>query len=318
MDPLPIAPRLGANLDVIRAAGLNAILRGPHGIGKSEYLEAYARDRGLAPYVLDLSLMEPSDLTGMPYLEEDGAGGRRTAFAPPKTLPPPGAPAMLILEELNRCDRSLRQPCLQLLSARRLNSYALPAACFVAACINPDDGDYEVEPLDPALESRFVLLDVCPEREAWIAWAESAELSPGVVRYVRRRPSAFERATPRAWEQAARLTEQALRAGWPIPRLAELLSRVLPGPAAKALALDLDDSLPHLDPEALYADPSAYLEAFQAFRARGRLDRIQAALADLAALIEERGRPGPDALEWLGVLLEEIPPDMGGDLRAIL
>ena len=47
---IAIGPELGGLLDVARGAGLAALLVGKHGISKSEYLESYARERGIEPY----------------------------------------------------------------------------------------------------------------------------------------------------------------------------------------------------------------------------------------------------------------------------
>ncbi|MEL6346318.1 MAG: AAA family ATPase, partial [Myxococcota bacterium] len=222
--PFPISPALTRILDAIRLAGLPVLLVGSHGIGKSQFLEGYAHSRGLVPHVLDLSLLEATDLTGIPYIE---AG--KTRFAPPITLPDSqaSAPAMLVLEELNRCDRSVRQPCLQLLTARRLNDYRLPANCFLAACINPADKDYQVDALDPALASRFVSLKVRPDRDAWLNWARDHDVHPGVVRFIAKFSQAFDRAPPRTWTHAARLLSTALQQGWQIKEVESLLQPLL-------------------------------------------------------------------------------------------
>lgn len=72
-----IGPALGRLLDITRDAGLPALIVGRHGIGKSEYLERWATDRGMRPFVLDLSLLEATDLTGIPFVAEG-----ITRFAP--------------------------------------------------------------------------------------------------------------------------------------------------------------------------------------------------------------------------------------------
>ena len=56
-----------------------------------------------------------------------------------------------MLEELNRAERYIQQPALQLLTARRLHEYELPPGWSTVAAINPEDGEYQVTPLDPAL-----------------------------------------------------------------------------------------------------------------------------------------------------------------------
>lgn len=137
-------------------AGQPLLLIGRHGVGKSECLEQAAEQMEIGFICRDLSLMEPTDLVGMPKLE-DGC----TTFLPPDFLPT-GGKGLMVFEELNRCPRYMRSPCLQLLTARTLNDYILPRGWLPIAAVNPNEGGYEVEDLDKALSSRFVQVVVMP------------------------------------------------------------------------------------------------------------------------------------------------------------
>src|SRR5262249_34869085 len=121
---------------------------------------------------------EPPDLVGMPKLD-----GSSTRYLPPAFLPTTGK-GLLVFEELNRCPNYMRAPCLQLLTARTLNDYVLPPGWLPCAAINPAGEEYDVQDLDPALLSRFVVLGVRADREEWLAWAEAHNLHDDVVRYV--------------------------------------------------------------------------------------------------------------------------------------
>ncbi|MFO0647587.1 MAG: AAA family ATPase [Polyangiales bacterium] len=307
---ITISPALGEALDVARGAGIPVLLSGSHGIGKSQYLDAYAHSRGCDSYVLDLSLLEATDLTGLPYLA-DG----RTRFAPPATLPPGDAtrPCVLVLEELNRCDRSVRQPCLQLLTTRRLNDYRLPDGCFVAACVNPENAGYEVDAFDPALASRFITLRVAPARDHWVAWAREKGLHPSVVRFVERFSQAFERAPPRSWEQAARILSAGIALRRSPASLEPLLAAVLQPVTAKALLLELPEQMPEISPEALLRSPRVWHSTFQTWMARERHDMVAATLEELRVFLRDR----PDAVprkkidrKGLDAILDMVPPDL--------
>src|SRR5690349_13158651 len=140
-EALPIGPRVEAVLEVAYRARRAVLLEGPTGIGKSELVAQVAKKLGIGCTVLDLSLLEPPDLVGLPVIEEG-----RTRYALPRFLPREGA-GILMLEELNRAERYIQQPALQLLTARTLHEYTLPEgwACFAA--INPESGEYQVTPL---------------------------------------------------------------------------------------------------------------------------------------------------------------------------
>ena len=164
-NALPLGPRVESILEVAYRARRAVLLEGATGIGKSELVAHVAKKLGIGHIVLDLSLLEPPDLVGLPVIE-DG----RTRYALPRFLPRDGA-GILMLEELNRAERYIQQPALQLLTARRLHEYELPPDWVSFAAINPETSDYQVTPLDRALRARFLTLQVRAERSAWLAWA---------------------------------------------------------------------------------------------------------------------------------------------------
>lgn len=172
------------------------LLIGQHGVGKSEIIEEAAAELRIGFISRDLSLMEPPDLVGLPKLD-----GTTTRYLPPAFLPT-SATGLLVFEELNRCPGYMRAPCLQLLTARRLNDYVLPAGWLPAAAINPVIAEYDVNDLDSALLSRFVQIDVEPDRQQWLEWASNHAIHPSVVDYVSSDADIFAspQSNPRAWK----------------------------------------------------------------------------------------------------------------------
>jgi MoxR-like ATPase len=188
---IPVGPRLEAALELAYRARRPALLEGPTGIGKSEIVQAVAASLGIECRVLDLSLLEPPDLVGLPVVS-DG----RTSYARPSILPDGGA-GILVLEELNRAERYIQQPALQLLTARRLHEYVLPEGWCTFAAINPESGDYQVTPLDAALRARFLVLQVRADRRALLAWAEEHGVHPVVLHIGRSHDRFVEGVAPR-------------------------------------------------------------------------------------------------------------------------
>src|SRR5262249_11347913 len=129
---LPLGPVVKRVLELAYRARRPVLLEGPTGIGKSEIVAQVADDLRIGKVVLALSLLEPPDPVGLPVIE-DG----RSRYAPPRFLPTEGA-GILILEELNRAERYIQQPALQLLTARRLHEYELPEGWLACAAINPE------------------------------------------------------------------------------------------------------------------------------------------------------------------------------------
>ncbi len=196
---VPIGPQVIEVLDIAYRARRPVLLEGSTGIGKSQIVGEFARERGLGFVVLDLSLLEPPDLVGLPIIE-----GGRTHYATPAELPNQGS-GVLMLEELNRAEIPVMQPALQLLSARRLHAYELPEGWTCVAAINPEDGDYQVNHLDPALRARFLQLSVYADRDTWMAWAASTNVHPVITRLASDHQDIFDQAPPRSWTYASDL-----------------------------------------------------------------------------------------------------------------
>ena len=180
-------------LSLAYASGQPVMLEGPHGVGKSQLVEQAAASIGIGYIVRDLSLMEPPDLIGLPKFDNG-----KTVYAPPAFLPTQGQ-GLLVLEELNRCERYMRSPCLQLMTARCLNDYRLPPGWLPVAALNPAGEAYDVQELDPALQSRFIRIQVRAEVKSWLDWAAKNGVHPSVRTYVGQVDRVFESSNPRSW-----------------------------------------------------------------------------------------------------------------------
>lgn len=209
----PIGPAVIELLALAYRADIPAMLIGPHGVGKSEIAAAAAAAIGIECISRDLSLMEPTDLVGLPKIVEKN-GCSATAFLPPEFLPrETGRGGFLLIEEVNRAPRSMQACCLELLTRRALNSYILPRGWTPICCINPRAEGYAVDLLDAALMSRFMQITVCASVESWIAWAATNGIHPKVIEYVGSVPHSLDEqqggASPRSWTYASRTLEAA-------------------------------------------------------------------------------------------------------------
>jgi MoxR-like ATPase len=310
----PIGPRLEAVLALAYRARRSVLVEGATGIGKSEIVRQVAQSLGLQTRVLDLSLLEPPDLVGLPLIE-DG----RTRYALPSILPRDGA-GILMLEELNRAERYIQQPAMQLLTARTLHDYVLPEGWVCFAAINPESGEYQVTPLDPALRARFLQIAVRADRATWLAWAVQHDVHPAVIALAQAHERFLDDVSPRSWTYAARLLSAAqpeeLRDG---QLMRDALAGYLPGAWVEALlALPQASAAPlDLDVRGLLASYDAAAQGkVRAYRDEGRTDRLDELTHRLAAILA-----GPEAgvLAARGALtlgaVEALLADLPGDLR---
>lgn len=288
------------------------LMEGTSGIGKSEVMEQAASQLGIGYRVCDLSLLDNVDLIGMPRVE-----GGRTVYAPPAWLPMEDK-GLLVFEELNRCAAHVRAPVLQLLTARRLNDYRLPAGWLPMAAINPSGDRYETHALDPALLSRFVQVRVEADHREWLRWAEARGIHRAVIDYVRSEPGLFhdELGNPRSWAGVSDLllaAEQvAVTRGAMLAAVSGLVGEVratafLAGFKKAALPVCVDDVLNRY---------GRHRATVQSWMANGRIDQVVALMNQVLMRLQapedyQRVRQDPQAWTNLGSFVSDLP----GDLR---
>jgi hypothetical protein len=225
----------------------------------------------------------------------------RTTYALPSILPQGGA-GILMLEELNRAERYIQQPALQLLTARRLHEYDLPPDWVCFAAVNPETADYQVTPLDRALRARFLTLPVRADRSAFLAWAQTRGLHPAVVALAQAHERILDDVPPRTWayvsEVLTALRPEDLADG---ALLRDALGGYLPPAWVEALLAGKDtwSSRLKLDVRALlasFAPGTPQAAEIAGYRKRGQTDRLDEITERLSRLLS-----GPEA----GVLVAE-------------
>lgn len=159
------------------------MLIGRHGIGKSEIITAFYRERGMTvvPFFLG-QMSDPGDLIGL--LHKDEATGR-SVFLPPYWWPSPDEPIVLFLDELNRARPEILQAVQDLALNKRLAGKELPRGSIVIAAVNEGD-EYQLTELDPALVSRFNLYEFAPTVEEWLVWASANQIDERVIAFIQK------------------------------------------------------------------------------------------------------------------------------------
>ena len=171
----------------------NIMLVGKHGIGKSEILTSYFKNKGMKVVTLFLGQMaDPGDIIGIPSKVEkqdaDGKATSRTDFTPPYWFPQDGQPIVLFLDELNRARPEILQTVMDLTLNRKLAGKALPEGSHVISAVNDGD-EYQLTDLDPALVSRFNIYEFKPTVEEWLNWAVSQGLDERVINFIQDNPT---------------------------------------------------------------------------------------------------------------------------------
>jgi hypothetical protein len=158
----------------------SVLLRGNHGIGKSQVVRQVAKGFNLEVIDRRLSQMSEGDMIGLPSTD-----GEVTRFNPPEWYKNAcKKPVALFLDELNRATPEVMQAAFQVVLDRELNGWKLHPQTRVFAAINASAA-YSVNEMDPALLDRFWAIDLTPDTQDWLTWAkESGAIHENIITFI--------------------------------------------------------------------------------------------------------------------------------------
>jgi hypothetical protein len=147
------------------------LLRGRHGIGKSEVVYMLGRNLSLPIVERRASQMTEGDLLGLPSTD-----GAVTTWNPPAWFKTACDEAVvLFLDEVDRATPEVRQGIFELTDSRKLAGFTLHPDTIIVAAVNGGEhgSQYQVGEMDPAELDRYTVFDVEPSCEDWLAWAKT-------------------------------------------------------------------------------------------------------------------------------------------------
>ncbi|MDO9055149.1 MAG: AAA family ATPase [Sulfuricurvum sp.] len=226
-------------------------LWGAPGIGKSSIIKQIAHEKDLECIDLRLSLLDPTDLKGIPFYDKEA---HLALWAPPSFLPREGR-GILFLDELNAAAPAVQASAYQLILDRKVGEYTLPKGWSIVAAGNRESDRGVVYRLPSPLANRFVHIEMEVSATDWRIWALQSRIDPRLIAYIGFKNSALfgfdplrnERsfATPRSWEAVHKILESGL------PR--NLLLEAISGAVGEDAAVDflgyckIMDHLPDID-----------------------------------------------------------------------
>jgi len=155
---------------------LPLLLRGRHGIGKSQVVYQIAAERNLPVVERRASQMTEGDLLGLPDNRDCEIAGKKatTWNAPDWLVLACTQPVVLFLDEVDRATTEVRQGIFELTDSRKINGWNLHPDTLIFAAVNGGEhgSQYQVGEMDPAELDRWTVFDVEPTVEDWLAWAK--------------------------------------------------------------------------------------------------------------------------------------------------
>jgi hypothetical protein len=232
------ATQIKETIEKLIASKIPVFIWGAPGIGKSSIVKQVADEEELEFIDLRLSLLDPTDLKGIPFFDKENS---EAVWAKPNFLPKDQASkGILFLDEINTAPPSVQASAYQLVLDRKVGDYELPKNWSIVAAGNNESDRGVVYRMPPPLANRFVHLDMEVDFEDWKKWAYESSISLSIIGFLnfdKERlfnfdPSKNEKSfpTPRSWEYV----DKVLKSG--VPK--ELLFDTISGAVGKDSAIE--------------------------------------------------------------------------------
>lgn len=305
------------------------LLKGTHGIGKTEWVSGMAEKLGLKLVIWHAShAADAGDITGLPFriTETDAETGKSyevTRFAKPQWMIQ-NKPVLLLLDEINRGLSIALNAIMQLTNNGTYDDISLPEGSRIFACINPEeDGKYDVGTMDAAQLDRFAIYEFKPTVEEWLEWAVQKGLDSRVTGYIQSHPTNLDPYTNqelvksvqgtdcgvlpsrRCWEQVSDTIKNGDKErAWEGTEGTKLLTEIVAGLVGNGAALDF---ISYFKAQGNALSPKMLMEA----------DKIDATLKTKLQKLCKSDFPG--AIKLVGgctLWMKEHEKDIPGELGA--
>lgn len=187
---LQSGPGVGKSEAVAQVAGE---LGDPNYNGQGKAHRDYlGHEMGFKPFFL--STVEAPDVRGFAIPAKDpNTGEAIMQFTKAPWVPAPGDPqhGILFLDEFRQASHDVQKPAAELLLNGRVGESELPPGWMVVAASNRESDKSGVQRELAFVSNRRMLIQIQPELDAWVAWAEKkaihwtavafAKVNPGVV-----------------------------------------------------------------------------------------------------------------------------------------
>ncbi|MGC9451947.1 MAG: ATP-binding protein [Oceanipulchritudo sp.] len=195
---------------VHRRIRIPVILWSPPGVGKSAIIRTLAREHGMHLIDLRLSQLMPSDLRGIPIVE-DGV----MRFSRPNFLPRGDGKFILFLDELNMAPPAQQGNAQQLLLDRRVGDHLIAEDTFIWAACNRKQDRAAVNDMPAPVANRALHIEVKVDIDSFSHYAMThpGTIHEDILGFLNFRTNllhAYESGekafpSPRSWEYASRL-----------------------------------------------------------------------------------------------------------------
>jgi len=193
------------------------LILGPNGIGKSAVVKQVSDSLGIA--FLDVRLLTafPTDLRGMPYVQEGNVVWARPYFVPQD------GQGLLFFDEFTNCGPDMQAATYELIQTGRCGTHELAPGWAIALAGNRVQHRTGARPILQGIATRVFQLELKVETPVWVRWAVANALDSRVIGYINANPQLLmkddpdqdSQCRPRTWTDVSRQLTVQEEEDWP-------------------------------------------------------------------------------------------------------
>lgn len=213
---------------------------GAPGVGKSTLIRELAKDLGIGFIDVRLAQREPVDMRGLPVPENDKVRWLVSSEWPRDV----NSKGIILFDELTAADKTLQVASYEFILDRRLGDmYTVPPGWYIVAAGNRVEDRAVSCAMSSALANRFLHVEIRPDAESFLKWANENGLHQSVINFIRYRPELLfsnegedlQRGwpSPRSWERVSTMVKIAEKTRYKL-----MLKYTIPGLVGTAAAVE--------------------------------------------------------------------------------
>ena len=95
----------------------------------------------------------------------------------------------LFFDELNRATKDVQQSVFEIILDRRMSGKSVHDNCYIFSAVNHNLDTYTVTEMDPALITRFSVIDFKPTSDEWLEWAKANNINSLIYNTLKNKPA---------------------------------------------------------------------------------------------------------------------------------
>lgn len=212
--------QLSMTLDVHMKTKHSFMLHGAPGVGKSQIIKDWCKEKGYTLVTRMLSQMQPSDFI-IPHVDREN-NITRWALADWLAELPTDHPCVLFFDELPAAPHDVQISAYQILLDREIAGNKLPEDCLVVAAGNRCSDGAIASEMGTAAADRLTHFNITVRAEEWLEWANKVEIHPYVQAFIKTNPHELldednhedlVRVSPRSWKVVSDYLYEAHKQG---------------------------------------------------------------------------------------------------------